>query len=79
MAKAVFCMATTFLQAEQIVDKLKIEGFSSNDISVLFPDTHGSKDLSHEKLMRQALTHSHHKQGIPPVQPVPAKKFDVFN
>jgi hypothetical protein len=49
MAKAVFCIATTFLQAEQIVDNLKIAGFPSTDISVLFPDTHGSKDFAHEK------------------------------
>lgn len=49
MPKAVFCIATTFSQAEQIVDNLKNAGFSSTDISVLFPDTHGSKDLAHEK------------------------------
>lgn len=49
MAKAVFCIATTFLQAEKIVDNLKFAGFSSDDISVLFPDTHGAKDLAHEK------------------------------
>ncbi|GJL70664.1 MAG: membrane protein [Nitrospirales bacterium] len=49
MAKAVFCIATTFLQAEEIVDKLKNAGFASTDISVLFPDTHGAKDLAHEK------------------------------
>jgi len=49
MAKAVFCIATTFLQAEQIVDKLKIAGFLSTNISVLFPDTHGTNDFAHEK------------------------------
>ena len=49
MAKAVFCLAKTYRQAEQIVDKLKIAGFSNNDISVLLPDTQGTKDFAHEK------------------------------
>lgn len=49
MAKAVFCIATSFPQAERIVDHLKTSGFSHNDISVLFPDTQGTKDFAHEK------------------------------
>jgi len=49
MAKAVFCIAATFPQAEVIVDNLKTAGFSNNDISVLFPDTQGTKDFAHEK------------------------------
>ena len=49
MAKAVFCIAATFPQAEGIVDNLKTAGFSNNDISVLFPDTQGTKDFAHEK------------------------------
>jgi hypothetical protein len=49
MAKAVFCIATSFPQAERIVDHLKTAGFSHNDISVLFPDTQGTKDFAHEK------------------------------
>jgi hypothetical protein len=49
MAKAVFCIATSFPQAERIVESLKTSGFSNNDISVLFPDTQGTKDFAHEK------------------------------
>jgi hypothetical protein len=49
MAKAVFCIASSILQAEQIVENLKMAGFSNNDISVLFPDTEGTKDFAHEK------------------------------
>ena len=49
MAKAVFCIATSFSQAERIVESLKTSRFSNNDISVLFPDTQGTKDFAHEK------------------------------
>jgi hypothetical protein len=49
MAKAVFCIVSTYPKAELIVDKLKTAGFSNNDISVLFPDTQGTKDFAHEK------------------------------
>jgi hypothetical protein len=47
--KSVFCLATTRNQAEQIVDQLKSGGFSSNDISVLFPDRATNRDFAHEK------------------------------
>jgi len=49
MKKAVFCIAKTPAQAEAIVGQLKIEGFSNNDISVLFPDKSGTKDFAHEQ------------------------------
>src|ERR687888_913114 len=49
MAQAVFCLAKTEAQAITIVDQLKTAGFSANDISVLFPDTHGTKDFAHEQ------------------------------
>ncbi len=49
MAKAVFCIATSEFQAESIVNELKVDGFSDNDISVLFPDKTGSKDFAHEQ------------------------------
>lgn len=49
MAKAVFCIATSHAQAEGIVNQLKVAGFSSNDISVLFPDRRGTKDFAHEQ------------------------------
>lgn len=47
--KSVFCIATTTLQANQIVDSLREQGFSNNDISALFPDNEGTRDFAHEK------------------------------
>jgi hypothetical protein len=47
--KSVFCIATSRDQAEQIVDQLKNENFSNNDISVLFADKGTSHDFAHEK------------------------------
>jgi hypothetical protein len=49
MAKAVFCLARSEAQAISIVERLKAAGFSSNDISVLFPDKAGTKDFAHEQ------------------------------
>src|SRR4051812_36491328 len=43
MATAVFCTSKTSMQASQIVDRLKTAGFSNRDISVLMPDTAGTK------------------------------------
>jgi hypothetical protein len=47
--KSVFCIATNRSQAEQIVDDLRSAGFSSNDISALFPDKETTRDFGHEK------------------------------
>jgi len=47
--KSVICIATSRVQAEVIVDKLKNAGFSNNDISALFPDKTGTRDFAHEK------------------------------
>jgi hypothetical protein len=49
MAKAVFCMARGEAQAERIVADLKRAMFSGDDISVLFPDTMGTRDCAHEQ------------------------------
>jgi hypothetical protein len=49
MATAIFCIAANDLQASQIVDSLRTAGFSSNDISVLFPDKTSTKNFAHEK------------------------------
>jgi len=49
MSKAVFCIATSGTQAEAIVTQLKAAGFSNNDISILFPDKSGTKDMAHEQ------------------------------
>jgi ferritin-like metal-binding protein YciE len=47
--KSVFCIATSRLQADQIVDQLKDAHFSSNDISALFADQSTNRDFAHEK------------------------------
>lgn len=49
MAKAVFCIATSYAQAERIVDSLKNAGFGNNDISVLLSDKEGTRDFAHQK------------------------------
>jgi hypothetical protein len=49
MAKAVFCIADSEMQAAEIVRSLKTAGFAANDISVLFPDKEGTRDFAHEK------------------------------
>ena len=46
---AVFGIYHNVDQAERVVDRLKAEGFSNDDISVLMPDNQGSKDFAHEK------------------------------
>jgi hypothetical protein len=48
-AKAVFCMARDEAQAERIVRDLELAKFSGSDISVLFPDTEGTRDFAHEQ------------------------------
>jgi hypothetical protein len=47
--KSVICIATTYGQAESIVDQLRSAGFANSDISVLFPDKSGTRDFAHEK------------------------------
>jgi hypothetical protein len=47
--KAVFGIVKSEMQASRIVDDLKAAGFSSNDVSALFPDKEGSRDFAHEK------------------------------
>jgi hypothetical protein len=43
------CIANSEPQAINIVDRLKVAGFSNNDISVLFPDKSGTRDFAHEQ------------------------------
>lgn len=47
--KAIIGLVTSQAQAERIVDQLQSAGFSSDDISVLFPDKQGTRDFAHEK------------------------------
>ena len=49
MQTSVYCLATSDSQANAIVDRLRIAGFSSNSISVLFPDKGTTRDFAHEK------------------------------
>src|SRR5487761_1978553 len=46
---AVFGIYHNANQAERVVDRLREEGFSNDDISVLLQDNQGSKDFAHEK------------------------------
>jgi hypothetical protein len=49
MAKAVFGIVRTEMQASSIVQDLRQAGFSNQDISVLFPDKEGTRDFAHEQ------------------------------
>jgi hypothetical protein len=49
LKRSVFCIADSRGQAEQIVGRLRSEGFSNNDISALFPDKSGTRDFAHRK------------------------------
>jgi hypothetical protein len=49
MSKAVFCIAPSEAMAKDIVEKLKVMGFSPDDISVLFPDRSGTRDFAYEQ------------------------------
>src|SRR5213594_2797391 len=49
MSKSVFGIATTHGQAERIVQQLETQGFATSEISVLMPDTGGTRDVGHVK------------------------------
>ena len=49
MGRAVFGIATSYSQADVIIDALKGAGFANKDISVLFSDQEGTRDFAHEK------------------------------
>lgn len=46
--KVVIGIVDAEVQAENIVQKLTSSGFAHSDISVIFPDKHGTKDFAHE-------------------------------
>jgi hypothetical protein len=48
MKKAVMCIVQNRGAAEAIVSQLQSAGFTSSDISVLFPNKEGTKDFAHE-------------------------------
>lgn len=47
--KTVYAIVNSQAQAARIVDNLVNSGFSTNDISVLFPDKDSTHEFSHEK------------------------------
>lgn len=49
MDKSVFGIATTQGRAQQIVQQLQTQGFATSEISVLMPDTGGTRDIGHVK------------------------------
>ena len=49
MKSAVVCIAADLVAADAIVEGLKATGFTSNEISILFPDRSGKRDLGYEK------------------------------
>jgi hypothetical protein len=49
VAKAVFGIAKSESQAIALADQLRAAGFTANDVSVLFPDTKGTRDFAHEQ------------------------------
>lgn len=53
--KSIFCFATSRHQADRIVDHLRTESFSKNDISVLFANQGAMPELSHENITKAAL------------------------
>ena len=46
--KAVLGLVGNSAQAEAVVSELRSSGFSTNDISALFPDKTGTRDFAHE-------------------------------
>jgi hypothetical protein len=49
MKLAVFAIVSNAVQAEAVVDELRLSGFSNNDVSVLFPDVEGTREFAHTK------------------------------
>lgn len=64
--ESVFCLALSRDQANQIVNRVKISGFSINDVSALFPDRDITRDLAQEKRPRI------HRRLRPPASQRPA-------
>jgi hypothetical protein len=49
MNRSALCLVDTEAQADAVVAKLRSDGFSDNDISVLFPDKGSTRDFAHKK------------------------------
>lgn len=48
MATAVYCIARSESQAIRIAERLRSAGFRADEISLLYPDPQGRRDLGHE-------------------------------
>jgi len=48
MAKAVIGIVDSLAATETIVDRLRVAGFTGDNVSVLLPDKSGTKDFAHE-------------------------------
>ena len=48
MSKAIIGIATSLTQAETIVDRLKLSGFFSDQVSILMPDVTSNTEFGHE-------------------------------
>jgi hypothetical protein len=49
MFKGAYCIVATEHQAEAVVEQLKNSGFSNQNISVLFPEKHETRDSTHRQ------------------------------
>lgn len=49
MKNAVFAIVSNAIQAEAVVDELRLAGFANHDVSVLFPDVEGTQEFAHAK------------------------------
>ena len=49
MKRSALCLVDTETQTDAIVGQLRGDGFSDNDISVLFPDKGSTRDFAHKK------------------------------
>ncbi|HTN76079.1 MAG TPA: hypothetical protein VL096_12560 [Pirellulaceae bacterium] len=48
MANSVYCIAKSEAQAVRIANRLEAAGFGADDVSVLYPDPRGVRDLGHQ-------------------------------
>jgi hypothetical protein len=47
--RSVFCISDSEAQASEIINQLRMAGFSNDDVSALLPDRTGTRDFAHER------------------------------
>jgi hypothetical protein len=52
MSKSVFCITNNRSQADDIVDALKVKGFSNQDVSILLADNKETKDFEYGRKVK---------------------------